>query len=231
MHAVILAGGRGTRLGLNTHDLPKPMVQVAGRPFLEYVIDCLVDGGIRGITLSVGYKAQAIRTHFGTSYRGATLTYAAEEQPIGTGGAMVNALHGTANEPALVLNGDTLLKLDFAALIDWYLREPVLVAMVLRQMDDVARYGAVTVDGQHVTGFHEKGRRGPGLINAGVYVIQPAVFRTFGLSGVFGFEADLLQRHCQALRPRAYVTRAYFIDIGVPADLDRARAEFPPPLA
>jgi D-glycero-alpha-D-manno-heptose 1-phosphate guanylyltransferase len=224
MHAVILAGGRGTRLGQLTLDLPKPMVPVAGRPFLEHVLDSLAYAGIDGITLSVGYKAQAIQTHFGATYRGMTLRYAVEEQPLGTGGAIAKALQ-RENSPALVLNGDTLLKIDFRALVDWYLEDPVPVAMVLREVADVARYGAVIVDNEHVAGYSEKGRSGPGLINAGVYVVQPGVFREFNLSGSFGLETDLLQRHCRELRPRAYVTRAYFIDIGIPADLERARTE------
>ena len=227
MQAVILAGGRGTRLGYRALNLPKPMIPVGGRPFLEYVLDGLVDDGITGVILSVGHKAQAIRVHFGSSYRGMPLTYAIETEPLGTGGAIANALANTGNEPALVLNGDTLLKIDFSDLIKWYVRDPAPVAIVLRQMEEVARYGAVVVEGERVAGFSEKGRSGSGLINAGVYVIQPDVLRTFGLPRVFAFESDFLQRYCVELRPRAYVTRAYFIDIGIPSDLDRAQAELP----
>lgn len=225
MRAVILAGGRGSRLGKLTLDLPKPMLPVAGRPFLEHVLDCLVGAGIRDIILSVGFKAETIQSHFGSRYQAAALHYAREEQPLGTGGAVARALEGTGSEPALVLNGDTLLKLDYAAFLDWYAKDPVAVAVALRRMDDVARYGAVVVEDGRVAGFAEKGRSGPGLINAGVYVVQPAVFQAFNLSGRFGFETDLLQRHCRELQPRAYVTQAYFVDIGIPADLERARTD------
>lgn len=78
-----------------------------------------------------------------------------------------------------------------------------------------------------MTGFAEKGQAGPGLINAGIYIIDPGVFAAYGLLGRFAIETDLLQRHCDALRPRAFVTNAYFIDIGVPEDFDRAQRELP----
>ena len=227
MHAVVLAGGRGTRLGNLTREAPKPMMPVAGRPFLEFVLDRLILGGVRRITLSVGHRARTIQEHFGSAYRGVDVRYAVEEKPLGTGGAVAFALKDDGDEPALVLNGDTLLQVDYADLVRWYGKDPGPVAMVLRRMDDVARYGAVALEGERITGFHEKGRTGPGLINAGVYVLRPSVFATLGLSGVFAFETDFLQRHCRDLKPRGYVTEAYFIDIGIPSDLERARTELP----
>lgn len=227
MQAVVLAGGRGTRLRERVADLPKPMAPVAGRPFLEYLLGWLARCGVRRVVLSVGYKAEVIEAHFGAHWNGVALAYAHEDQPLGTGGAIAHAVSGAGDAPVLVLNGDTLLRVDCAALVNWYAREPAPVAMVLRQVDDVARYGAVMFDGDRVTGFTEKGGAGPGLINAGAYVVQPAVFERFGLSGAFGFETDLLQRHCAELRPRAYVTDAYFIDIGIPDDFDRAQRELP----
>lgn len=200
------------------------MVPVAGRPFLEYVLDGLITGGIRSITLSVGYKAETIQAHFGNSYRGAIIEYAIEPYPLGTGGAIENAL-GDNECPALVLNGDTLVRIDFDRLVDWYQSDPVPVAIVLRQMNNVARYGAAILQGEHISGFAEKGLSGPGYINAGVYVINPAVFSSFDLPEKFGFESEVLQKHCEELRPRAYLTQAYFIDIGIPADLERANVE------
>jgi len=227
MKAIVLAGGFGTRLRERVPDLPKPMAQVAGRPFLEYVLDRLVRGGVDEICLSIGYRADAITAHFGRSYRGAAVGYAVESEPLGTGGGIAHALRENSGEPVLVLNGDTLLDIDYAELARWYEKQPAPVAMVLREVPDVARYGSVLVSDGRVSGFLEKGKSGPGLINAGVYIVQPGVFEAFGLSGRFSFEADLLQRHCQALSPRAWVTNAYFIDIGVPEDYDRAQHELP----
>lgn len=229
MHAIVLAGGRGIRLGHLTREVPKPMVPVGGRPFLAFVLDRLVDSGFQRITLSVGYLAQVIQDHFGFVYRGADLRYSVEREALGTGGAIRHALHDRGDEPALVVNGDTLLQADFSAIARWYEQEPAPVAIVLRRMDDVGRYGAVALEGDRVTGFLEKGRTGPGWINAGVYVVTPALFAQMDLPRVFSFETDVLQRHCATLRPRGLVSDAWFIDIGIPADLERARLELPAP--
>lgn len=227
MKAIVLAGGFGTRLREKVPDLPKPMAPVAGRPFLEYILDRLVDGGVSEIILSVGYLANTIVDHFGEAYHGVAVTYAFESTPLGTGGAIVHALCGqVGTEPVLVLNGDTFLDIDFEELVSWYQQSPTPVAMVLKEVEDVARYGAVLMSDEQVSEFMEKGGSGSGLINAGVYIVQPSVFETFGLSGKFEFEADLLQKYCEELALRAYKTEAYFIDIGVPDDYERAQWEF-----
>jgi len=225
MKAVVLAGGYGTRLKDRVPDKPKPMAPVAGRPFLEYVLDRLVAGDVHDIILSVGYRANEIIGYFGNAYRNAVLSYAIENEPLGTGGAIINALRGHGDDPVLVVNGDTLLDIDYEDLVRWYSESPASVAMVLKKVPDVARYGAVLVSEGRVTGFTEKGMQGPGLINAGVYVLEPAVFESYGLTGRFGLEADLLQKYCGELRPRAFITDGYFIDIGIPVDYDRAQIE------
>jgi D-glycero-alpha-D-manno-heptose 1-phosphate guanylyltransferase len=222
---VILAGGLGTRLRERLGELPKPMASVAGRPFLAHLLDRLTAAGMDEIILSVGYRASAIVDHFGDAYRGARLTYAVETQPLGTGGALAHALRDEGGEAVLALNGDTLLALDYGAFLAWYRTAPVAMALVLKQVPDAGRYGTVKVSGDRVTGFLEKGRAGPGLINAGVYIVQPGVFSRFALAGTFSLERDLLERHCAALSPRAFQSDAYFIDIGVPEDYERAQKE------
>lgn len=226
MKAVVLAGGLGLRLRERVADLPKVMAPVAGRPFLEYVLDQLIAGHLSDIVLSVGYHAQAIIRHFGNSYGRAKLSYAVETEPLGTGGAILNALTRQDKEPAIILNGDSLLDIDYRELTDWYWKQPAPFAVVLRSVNDVARFGSADVQGELVTGFFEKGRIGPGLINAGVYILRPSLLRELDISGKFSLETDFLQKYCHAIKPRAYITSAYFIDIGVPADFDRAQHEF-----
>lgn len=223
----MLAGGLGTRLRPKVPDVPKVMAPVGGRPFLEYVLDRLIVAGITDIILSVGYRSDHIIQHFGRNYGGAVLDYAVENAPLGTGGAVRYALEGRGSDPALVLNGDTLLDLDYVTLTSWYLEAFVPVAVVLRKVPDVARYGSVLVSGERVTAFLEKGGSGPGLINAGVYIVQPKVFDDYKLAGNFSFETSLLQRHYRSLGVRAFVTNGYFIDIGVPEDYERAQLELP----
>ena len=227
MRAIVLAGGLGTRLKERVPDLPKPMAPIAGRPFLEYVLDGLIGGEVDEIVLAVGYRAESIQDHFGTNYRGLPIRYSVETSALGTGGAIRQAISRNDRHPLLVLNGDTLLKIDYRALLAWYRQHPVQVAMVLRRVDDVSRYGAVLVENGRVTGFAEKGRSGPGLINAGIYIVMPELFQGLDLPRQFSFEADVLQAHSSSLAPRAYVTDCYFIDIGVPESFDRAQRELP----
>lgn len=225
MKALVLAGGLGTRLRERVPDLPKVMAPVAGRPFLEYVLDGLQAGDIREVILSVGYKSAEIIGHFGNRYRDTAIRYAVESEPLGTGGAIMHALSGEPDEPVLVCNGDTLLGIDYRELRRWYAAIQAKLAMVLRVVPEVARYGSVLTSGERVLGYEEKGRSGPGLINAGMYMLERRVFDELGFSGKFSFEADFLQPHCATLQPRAYVSAGYFIDIGIPADFDRAQSE------
>jgi len=226
MKAIILAGGAGTRLRSIVPDLPKPMAPIAGRPFLEYLIERLVRGGVTDIILSVGHRAEVISSHFGASWGGATISYAIESEPLGTGGAVAFAAKGWTDSLVLVVNGDTYLGIDFADLVAWAASTPA-AGMVLRSVEDTARYGAVLCTAGLVRRLAEKGEAGPGLINAGVYLLNPAIFSRFGLTGRFSLESDLLQPHAEALRLRAYVTDGLFIDIGVPADYLRAQIAIP----
>lgn len=227
MRAIVLAGGFGTRLRDTVPDLPKPMAAVAGRPFLEYVLDRLAAGGMTEITLSVGYLAESIMTHFQQSYANVPIRYAIETEPLGTGGAILHALGEPLDETFLIVNGDTLVNIDYAELIRWHSQKPSQAAMVLKRVAEVSRYGSVVESGGTVTGFLEKGKQGAGLINAGVYLLSRRHFAEYGLPGRFSLESDLLQAHYAELSLSAFVTDEYFIDIGIPEDYAKAQHELP----
>jgi NDP-sugar pyrophosphorylase family protein len=146
MEAIILAGGLGTRLASRLNQIPKSMAPVAGRPFLEILLDKLVDAGCSHIILSVGHLRDVILQRLGNHYRGVRIDYAIEESPLGTGGAIRLAL-GHAHEPSvLVLNGDTYLESDLATLVESHKssRRPLTMAVV--RVDDTARYGGVLIE-------------------------------------------------------------------------------------
>ena len=225
--AIVLAGGRGERLRSAVPNLPKPMAPVGGRPFLEYLLDRLVDAGVMDVTLSVGYRAETIQQHFGNSYRRVPLRYSIEKDSLGTGGALVLALRGEDSSPVLVLNGDSLVEVDYGALDAWYDSVASSLGIVLCRVPDASRYGSVILSGDRVVEFREKRKGGSGLVNAGIYVIRPTTFSLYQLGERFSFETDFLQRYCSELKPRAFVTSGYFVDIGTPEDYDRAQKEFP----
>jgi len=223
--AVILAGGFGTRLAAVVSDVPKPMAPVAGRPFLERLLDRLAAQGIRRVVLAVGYRGGIIRSHFGAAYGSLALHYSEESEPLGTGGALRQAFDSQALDRALALNGDTWCDVDLAALAQRHERSGALVTITLVHQDDAARFGTVEVDArERVVGFREK-RPGAGLINAGVYAIERKAFDLAPQAARFSFESDVLQAHAAEGGFAAHVAAgATFIDIGVPEDYARAQA-------
>jgi len=228
MQAVVLAGGLGTRLRSVVADLPKPMAPVAGRPFLAWILDRLVQAGFERTVLAVGYRHEAIERHFGHAYRGMVLDYAVEAQPLGTGGAIRLAAERIGERPVFVLNGDTFLDLDYRAMLDAHLRGRERMSLAVCRIDDAGRYGALEIRDGHVLGFLEKGRAGPGVINAGTYLLSQDVLERMPRELPFSFEQQLLVPEVGAIRPAAFQTDGLFIDIGVPEDYARAQQLFGP---
>ena len=219
----MLAGGMGTRLRDRVPGIPKPMAPVAGRPFLEYVLHGLSDTGVSRVVLSVGYLGEVIVDHFGTSYGDLAIDYCEEPAPLGTGGAIKKALPQLGAAPFLVLNGDTCVPVDVAALSRAQATGRPGLVMTVCEMADVSRYGAVLVRDGRAVGLSEKGLGGPGLINGGVYLVAPALVDVLGaLPDVFSFEKDVLAPWVRQHGAAVVRTEGPFIDIGVPADYDRA---------
>lgn len=224
MDAIILAGGAGTRLRRTVPDLPKPLAPVAGRPFLEYLLNLLVRNGFQHAVLSLGYMAEKVTAHFGDGYRGMRLSCEVEEMPLGTGGAIRQALSRCREDHAFVFNGDTYLDLEVSRVEALWRsgRRPIIVA---RAIADTQQYGRLFLDGDRVVGMREKGVAGPGMINAGCYVFPTNIFEGVPLGTEFSLENDYLPAALQRHRFEAFVSEGYFIDIGVPADYARAQVE------
>jgi len=227
MEGIILAGGLGTRLRSVVADLPKAMAPVAGRPFLEHLLDLLVDAGFESAILAVGYRSEAIREHFGERYRGLPLTYSVENHPLGTGGAMRLALRSAMAGDVFVVNGDTLADVDFHSMLEAHRRTAAPITVAVHEVPDTARYGALILNRDRVYGFREKGRHGPGWINAGIYLVSRSLFDRASLPDAFSFESDFLVPGVKLLKPLAFPTRGLFIDIGVPEDYARAQSLLP----
>lgn len=212
--AIVLAGGMGLRLRQVVPDRPKPLAPVAGRPFLAHLLDRLAAQGIRRVILSVGYQQERFVASFGREYGGMAIDYAIEERPLGTAGGIRLGLARVGGERAFVLNGDTLFDAPLAALAEAGDRHRARVVMAVRPVADCSRYGAVQLAGERVTGFHEKGRSGPGLINGGLFLLPTALGDE--LTGCFSFENDFLQSAVARMPVVAVVSDGFFIDIGVP---------------
>lgn len=226
--AIVLAGGLGTRVRAVSGDLPKPMIPVDGRPFIEYVLDLLLAADVPEIHLAVSYRRELIRAYFGTQYHNVPVKYSIEEIPLGTGGAIVNAFRNNSFSRALVLNGDTFFQIDIKSLVSDHVKNKSLVTLALCHVPHTARYGAVSCDdSRHVVAFNEKSEAGPGLINGGIYVVDRSALELIDLPSCFSFERDFLGKNLKTLHPLGVVCGGYFLDIGVPEDLDRAKRDLP----
>jgi D-glycero-alpha-D-manno-heptose 1-phosphate guanylyltransferase len=226
IEAVVLAGGLGLRLRTAVPDLPKPMAPVAGRPFLAWLLEALAGQGVQSAVLSVGYRAETIEGHFGASYAGLELRYAREAEPLGTGGALKRALRQVRSFPALALNGDSLVDLDLTAMRELHRRTRARLTIALVEAPDASRYGRVALREGCVSAFAAEGEPGPGLVNAGVYLMEAGLLDEPELPERFSFERDFLQPRVGSLAPAAFLASGRFIDIGVPEDFARAQTLF-----
>ena len=222
MEAIVLAGGFGTRLRQLVADVPKPMAPIAGRPFLEILLGSLAQKGFTQVVLSLGFMAEKISGHFGPRFAGLDLTYVVEDTPLGTGGATRLAATACAQDHVFVFNGDTYLDLEVDLLErQWQAkRHPIVVG---RQVPDTTRYGRLVVDGDRIISFAEKGIAGPGLINAGCYVLATDALAQFPLNQPFSIETDYLVPEVARATVEVFVTEGVFIDIGIPEDYSRAQ--------
>ncbi len=146
--AIILAGGFGTRLKDVVSDVPKVMAPVNGRPFLEYLLDYLEDNIIDHVILSVGYKHELIREHFGNRYKSIDIEYAVEDEPLGTGGGIKKAFDFVRGYKALVFNGDTMFRINLEKSFEFHFSKSSEFSIILREVNNVERYGAVELDSQ-----------------------------------------------------------------------------------
>lgn len=225
--AIILAGGFGTRLRSVVSDVPKPMAPVAGRPFLDYVLDRLKGQGYSHVVLATGYLHEKVEEYFGNEFNGLDIDYARELSPLGTGGAIVNALQHCTEDFITVLNGDTMFDIDHDELCrhadEWH----APLTAVLRWVPDAGRYGSVELDDDGlITAFREKDpATGSGMINGGIYRMQRHLLDDYAVGTQFSFEKEVLQPLGKPFR--AYAADGYFIDIGIPEDYQRAQTELP----
>lgn len=227
--AIVLAGGFGTRLAHVVPDVCKPMAPVAGRPFLRFIMDQLAAAGFDRAVVADGYRREQIEDFFGSAYRGMAIEYSPEETPLFTGGAVKRALGRCQSDWVFVLNGDTWLDADFAAMEDAAADAPDSVSAVIavKRMCGFERYGTVDVDaGGALSAFHEKRPCEEGLINAGVYLLRRDALD--GMPEKFSLESDYFERVVGYGSLCAVECAGGFIDIGVPEDYELAQTMLAP---
>ena len=226
MHAVLLAGGLGTRLRPFTSSLPKPLVPIGDTPVIEIVLRQLAHAGFGRATIAIGHLGPLIQAVVGDgSQWGVEVDYALEERPLSTIGPVIQIL-GRLPEHFLVLNGDVLTDLDYAALLESHVASgaPLTIATYHRTVE--VDFGVLEVEGEVVTGFREK----PTLdyaVSMGVYGLSRSTLAAYPAGEPFGFDQLVLDLLAHGRQPHSHRFDGYWLDIGRPADYDQANADFP----
>lgn len=222
---VLMAGGEGLRLRPLTEHTPKPMLDVGGRPILETIVRRLADSGFSEFHISVNYRADVIRNHFGDgSSMNVDVSYIEEEMPLGTAGPLAK-LSRDVSAPILVMNGDILSKVDPVQLIDFHRENGAAATMAVRSYEVQVPYGVVDIDDHEILGMREKPVTRH-FINAGIYVLGPEALDLVPDDRAFDMP-DLFEACRNAgLSTLAYPVQEYWVDIGHLDDYRRANEEF-----
>jgi D-glycero-alpha-D-manno-heptose 1-phosphate guanylyltransferase len=218
---IILAGGMGTRLQSVVKDNPKCLAQINEKPFLHYLLMQLAAVEVTTIILSVGYLADQVVDYINSIKANYNMqfVFANEVEPLGTGGAIKNALQYCKTQHVTVMNGDTIFDVDFFSLWQHHLTKRFATTIALKVMINFDRYGSVIVDDKTVA---------QGNINAGIYVIDKFIFMQKNLPTKFSFEKEYLEKHQPNFQKiGACLLDGYFIDIGIPEDFEIAQTTLP----
>ena len=220
-YGVIMAGGAGTRLLPLTEHIPKPMLPVGGKPLIEIIIEQLRDAGVRQINISTHHGHEKITEHFGDGqHLGIELSYVAEDQPLGTAGAL--GLLKCPEHTMLVINGDILTGVDFRAMLAFHREHSADLTIAVRQYGIQVPYGVIECDGSVVRQLTEK----PAvnfLVNAGIYLLEPMVHQYIPSKQRFDM-TDLIQRLLDVQRKIvSFPIHEYWVDIGQPSDYQLAQ--------
>ena len=221
MEAIILAGGKGTRLKSVVFDRPKPLADVNGQPFLAILMDYLIEQGCHHFVLATGYKREMVRSQFGNYYQGIPISYSEEVQPLGTGGAVISAQKKLVRkEPFLVLNGDTFFPINLSEFKKQFQKTKSDVTIALFKTIEGGRYGTAEQDDQGMIKLATKKANIGESANGGVFMVEPAKFQSIkNINLPWSFEANFLPALAElGARITGMTFDVPFIDIGAPQD-------------
>lgn len=222
---VLMAGGLGNRLRPLTEDTPKPLLKIGHKPLLETIIEAFTQCQFRRFYISVNYRAERIKEHFGDGRGwGCEIRYLEEREQLGTAGALA-LLPDRPAAPLIVMNGDVLTKVNFASLVDFHREQRASATMCVRAYDFQVPYGVVNLRGQQIESIVEKPVHAF-FVNAGIYVLEPSALDLVRsderLDMTDLFEALIREKRSTA----AFPIREYWIDIGRLDDFEKANGEY-----
>jgi len=229
MQIVVLVGGRGTRLGSLTNDIPKPMMMINGIPFLEILIKYLKQQGFTKIILCIGYLSNKIENYFldGRKF-GVEIKYSKEETPLGTGGAVSNAISLLEDE-FIIINGDTFLELDYKKFIDFSHKQKklcVVVGFSSNQDSDFINNLFINKESEVKTYSKNKSFSNLNYVDAGIYFFKKEFMKFLNGPYPISLENDIFPKLIQKKEMSGYVTDKKFYDIGTPEKINKFKKFF-----
>jgi dTDP-glucose pyrophosphorylase len=224
---VLMAGGLGQRLRPLTEDCPKPLLRIGGQPILEIILKSFARQGFERFFLSVNYKAEMVRQHFGDGSRfGVEIAYLEEDRKLGTAGAL-GLLPGHPEHPLLVMNGDVLTGINFGSLLDFHVEQQAAATMAVREHTVEVPFGVIDLAADdYLAGVTEKPRYS-WFVNAGIYVLEPHMLHLLERGETIDMPALLDRVLANDERIAAFPVREYWRDIGRLEDLEGASVDFP----
>ncbi|MBI4067415.1 nucleotidyltransferase family protein [Candidatus Gottesmanbacteria bacterium] len=223
--AVILAGGPGLKMRPFTYEMPKSLFPVSGKPILEHALELLRKHDIRDIIIVVSHLGDKIRDHLGSGRKyGLKITYVKEEKPMGTGGALRMTQKLIDSETFVVLHGDVLIDINLYDLVAFHKDQDAVATLALTSVVDPSIYGSVKLHGVKIVDFIEKPKRGSmtsQLINSGIYVFEPDIFKYIPSQGSYLLE-DIFPKLAREKKLAGFSFEGKWFDIGTPASYERA---------
>ena len=226
--AVLLAGGDGVRMRPFSYEIPKPLIPVKAKPVLEHMIVSLRESGIKEIIICTGRLSEKIVKYFGDGSKLAVkITYSQEKKPLGTGGALKLAQPYIGRKPFLLIHGDLLARIDFSELIRFHLQNNGLVTMALTSVDNPQDFGMVELQGLKVAGFvdrklkRSRGEKVSHLVNSGIYVVDPEVFKMIP-KGKNMLEEAVFPRLVEKEKLIGFPFKGLWFDLTTPKEYEKA---------
>lgn len=221
---VIMAGGFGTRLRPYTEKCPKPMLPVAGKPMMEYIIEQAKRDGFQRFIVSTHYLSHMIEEHFGNGDKwGVTIEFIIEKQPLGTAGGL-GYLKNKLDNPFVVTNGDVLTDIRYSEMLDFHIRQDAEATMAVRLHEWQHPFGVVKIDGVDIIDFEEKPVART-HVNAGVYTLNPSALELLNKNEHCEMPTLFERIKSHNHRTIAYPMHEPWLDVGRPDDLEKARTE------
>ena len=227
MQALILAGGKGKRMKPLTNKIPKVLLPVTDRPFLFWLINFLKKQGIKEFILATGYKGKMIEDYFGNGGKfGLKIIYSKEKKSLDTGGAVKNARKLIKGKEILIINGDSLVKINVKKMLKFHRSKKLPITMAVCKISNTQRYGKVIIDKKNtVAVFKEKNKNTKkGIINAGFYIFQKEIIESFPKKTKISLEREIFPKFVG--RIGVFRINDYFIDMGTPEDYQKIQKEY-----